>query len=161
MISFGRQENRKWPVATVKPQTLTRQLPIGKTDLLLRVLDTAQPPSFFFDLARSRFSALIYRGASLLKQILKSTPVVPAELNLRHERFRHIDGNTTPPSRGRTDITFMLVTRQPCRALLPDAATPPQAQRTSTAGQRSATLICSHARDIRDDSESILLHTNM
>ena len=62
---------------------------------------------------------------SLLKQILKSTPVVQAELNLRHKSFRHIDGNTTPLRAAVQDITLMLVTRQTCRAILPDAATPP------------------------------------
>src|SRR5271156_3722788 len=113
----------------IKPQTLTRQLPIGKTDLLLRCPRHRSAP-----IALLRFGALSLQRlgisrCSLLKQMLKSTPVVQAELNLRHKRFRHIDGNTTPLRAAVQDITLMLVTRQTCRAILPDAATPPQAQR--------------------------------
>ena len=59
----------------LKTQALTHQLPIGKTDLPLRCPGHPQPSSLFAASARSRFSALIYRGAAWCSRSCRARPL--------------------------------------------------------------------------------------
>ena len=59
----------------LKTQALTYQLKIGKTDLPLRCPGHAQPSSLFLASARSRFNALMYRGAALCSRSCRARPL--------------------------------------------------------------------------------------
>ena len=59
----------------LKTQALTHQLQIGKTDLPLRCPGHAQPSSLFAASARSRFNALMYRGAAWCSRSCRARPL--------------------------------------------------------------------------------------
>src|SRR5260221_2152319 len=114
----------------LKPQALTHQLPISKTDLPLHCPRHRSALVALRSSGALSLQRLDVSRCRLMQQILQSAPVVQTALNLRHKLFRHVDSNTTPVRATVQDITLILLTRQTSQAVLADPPAPPQAQRT-------------------------------
>src|ERR1700682_3442556 len=95
---------------------------------------------------------------SLLQQLLQGASVVQTALNLRHKLFRHVDGNTTPVRATVQHITLMLPARLARWAILADAPTTAQAQRTQKRRPKIRRFALQPARDIRRRFRINMLH---
>src|ERR1700704_640982 len=133
----------------LKPQTLTHQFPIGKTDLSLHC---SRHRSALVDLLR--FGALSLQRfdvsrCRLVQQILQRAPVVQTALHLRNQLLRNIDRNATPFRAIVKHIALMLFARQTSCAVRANAPTAPQAQRAEKRRPQNRTLALQPAHDVR------------
>src|SRR6266571_1316547 len=132
----------------LQPHALPHQLQIGKADLALRC---PRHRSALVALRRSRalpLQRLDISRCSLMQHILQSTPVVQTALHLRHKLFRNVNGNTTPLRATVQDITLMLLARQTSRAVLADAPSAPQAQRSKNRRPKTCRFILQPVQDV-------------
>src|SRR6266568_7708310 len=133
----------------LKPQALTHQFPIGKTDLSLHC---SRHRSALVDLLR--FGALSLQRfdvsrCRLVQQILQRAPVVQTALHLRNQLLRNIDRNATPFRAIVKHIALMLFARQTSCAVRANAPTAPQAQRAEKRRPQNRSFALQPAHDVR------------
>ena len=142
----------------VKPQTLTHQLPISKTDLPLRYPGHRSILVALRSSGACSLERLDISRCRLVQQILQSPPIVQAALNLRHKLFRHVDGNATPIRATVKHITLMVLARPARRAILADTPATTQAQRTQKRRPETRRFASQPVRNIRRRFRINMLH---
>src|SRR3982074_2880785 len=133
----------------LKAQTLTHQLPIGKTDLSLhcsRHRSALVALLRFGALSLQRFDISRCRS---VQQFLQRAPVVQTALHLRNKLLRNVDRNATPFRAIVKYIALMLFARQTSRAVRANAPTAPQAQRAKKCRPQNRSFTLQPAYDIR------------
>jgi len=142
----------------LKNQTLTHQLPIGKTDLSLR---NPRHGSVLVALCRRGALALQRLDVSrrrLVQQILQRTSVVQTALHLGHKLFRHVHGDATTLRATVQHIISVLLAGPTSRAVLADAPRAPQAQRAKNRRPKRRRFTLQPLHDIGGRFRIIMFH---
>src|SRR6202048_92877 len=142
----------------LKPQALTHQLPISKTDLPLHCSRHRSALVALLRLGALSLQRFDVSRCRLVQQILQSAPIVQTALHLRNKLLRNVNRNATPLRAIVQHIALMLFARQTSRAVRANAPTAPQAQRAKKRRPQDRSFTLQPAYDIRRRFRINMIH---